>query len=103
MIDKILELVKRAVKDVDDDLLSLRIEMAIQSILNYCNINVLPEALIYVVANMVISEIGEAPVSSVSEGGRSVSFDGGMVQAKFDDSVKNIEQLNRYRQAYRLD
>ncbi len=102
--------------DAQDTLISIYADMAYQSICNYCNISELPEQLLYVAANMVIQLIkdntsapidtgADLPVSSISEGGRTVTFATGAAaaaaQSKADALVGTIAQLKQYRQLYR--
>lgn len=95
-----------------DDILGLQIEMTIQDILNYTNRNELPEQLRLTAAKMVrlamIGALGadfKAPVSSLSEAGRSVSF----ATAQMTESAIEIErkdiftQLNRFKLLFRHD
>ena len=106
----LLAIVKTLLKITDDEqdaLLEIFIDMTVQSVLNYCNISALPAELRYVVCNMVVGMykdmVGEsnAPISSISEAGSSVSFATNMLQSRIDDSIKNMTQLNRFRQPYR--
>lgn len=67
--------------DSKDEILSLHLDMVVQDVLIYTNRQEVPEALWCTIARLVrlsmISALGadyEAPVSSVSEAGRSVSF-----------------------------
>lgn len=102
--------------DSQDALLTIHIDMAIQDALIYCNIDELPDELNYTVARMArLSYSGAlsggisaggiiAPVSSVSEAGRTVSF---ATSASSADDAKEKEQaaittqLNRFRRVYR--
>lgn len=84
-----IELKLKGILDISDDVIEYLIERVKQSILNYCNIWDLPDELEYLLAVMVADSLYEAQgvttvegsgkVSSVSEGGRTVSFD---VQSK---------------------
>lgn len=102
--------------DSRDALLMVHIDMAIQDALNYCNILELPDDLNFTIARMArLSYSGAlsggisvgaitAPVSSVSEAGRTVSF---ATSASSADDAKEKEQtaittqLNRFRRVYR--
>lgn len=98
-----------------DEILQKYLSMTKNSIFNYCNINVLPSALNYVLCEMtadvyrennnknkVGSVIGN--VSNISEDGRTVSFSNGSeIKASIMDKIsKRTHELNRYRKLYRL-
>lgn len=96
--------------DTHDNLLSLYIEMAVQSILNCCNRVKLPDELRLVAAQMVADMYNQnntadgktGGVSSVSEAGRTVSFNSSSIQALIDNKLaERKEQLNSYRLLYR--
>lgn len=96
--------------DAHDDLLNLYIEMTVQSILNYCNRVKLPDELRLVAAQMVADMYGHnntadgktGGVSSVSEAGRTVSFNSSSVQSLIDYKLsERKEQLSSYRLLYR--
>jgi hypothetical protein len=133
----ILNIVKALLKitdDAQDTILTLYVSMVEQSILNYCNIKEVPEALNYVWANMVVDmhrenlllpdvnapgedapdEIAESKIASISEAGRTVSFDTKESKAKqnvekltalqeiIGERVSKITELNRYKKLYRV-
>jgi Phage QLRG family, putative DNA packaging. len=110
---EILPTVKLLLKlDADDDtqdaLLTVLIDMAVQQILNYCNIKELPEELKYIAAQMAAesyAEILDDPkVSSVSEAGRTVEFAPALDLARLAVVSKLNDrkiQLARFRQQYR--
>lgn len=96
--------------DAHDGLLNLYIEMTMQSILNYCNRVKLPDELRLVAAQMVADMYNQnntadgktGGVSSVSEAGRTVSFNSSSVQSLIDYKLsERKEQLNSYRLLYR--
>ena len=116
--NKILEKVKRRLKILDnsqDDLLSDLIEDTIQSILNYCNIWVLPEELIGVVTRFMIDafyemraqEMGVSMdnVSSLSDAGSSINFftlkTAAEISAMLKDRIPNITELDRFKLLYK--
>ncbi|MGL5514683.1 MAG: phage head-tail connector protein [Sporomusa sp.] len=94
-----------------DDLLSLYVEMVVQSILNYCNRIELPDELRLAAAQMVAdmysqnntSEGKTGGVSSVSEAGRTVSFNSSSIQTLIEYKLeeRNV-QLNGFRLPYRI-
>lgn len=110
-MNDILDIVKKLSgieDDSKDDILLLQIDIAVQSVLNYCNIKELPEELRYVVAQMVLDMYAEATggdtsaLSKVSESGRSVSFDSSLLQISARNKVKDRQQqLNRFKRLYR--
>lgn len=109
MTDEILSIVKtlRGIAGDDQDgLLGIYIDMTIQSILNHCNIYEFPSELKYVVVNMISDMLdessGDAPISSVSEQGASVSFDRATVKMKIEDRVSSMSQLNQFRNLYKV-
>lgn len=98
-----------------DNILRVYLSMTKQSILNYCNIEVLPPALNFTLCEMTAdvyrendskNKVGSVvgSVSSVSEDGRTVSFSNGTeIKASIDDRIaKRTHELNRYRKLYRL-
>ena len=112
MKDEILQICKVLLpKDfkIDDDRLSLYIDIVIQRILNYCNRAVLPEELKFTTAQMVIDMIvenqtsigGDTRISSISEGDRSVNFDiqGFIIQA--DEKISKKTELNKFKKLYK--
>lgn len=99
--------------DDDDELIKLLIDIVTQAILNYCNLNVFPPelegTLVSIVAElyndvMNMPELGTLPVSSVSEGGRSVSFDVSKVQygLMIDDKLAKRAILNKFKRLYKV-
>lgn len=93
-----------------DDLLTLYVSMVVQTILNYCNRVELPDELHLVAAQMVADMYNQnntadgktGGVSSVSEAGRTVSFNSSSVQSLIDYKLaERKEQLNNYRLLYR--
>lgn len=97
-----------------DSILQLNIDMCIQSVLNYCNISELPSALNYTVCLMTAEAYKEMSsklesgnvvgnVSSISEGGRTVSFtNGSEFKTAIENRISRTTELNRYRKLYRL-
>lgn len=92
-----------------DEILGLYIEMVTQEILNYCNIKELPEDLKFVAAMMVVDMYKDlsgtngtsGPVSSVSEAGRSVSFDSSQATMATEQRINaRRTQLDRFKQVY---
>lgn len=97
----------------DKDLIDLLTEMVTQAILNYCNLNEFPKELEGTRLSMVaelyneskaIPETGALPVSSISEGGRSVSFDVSKVSYGLfiDDKISKYSILNKFKRLYKL-
>ncbi len=101
-----------------DEILKLVIKETEQRILNYCNLNVLPPELRLTAARMTAelyteSRIGEAlddpdsaVVSSVSEGGRTVTLSmsariASMTRAA-DEKISKMTELNRFKRLYKL-
>lgn len=96
--------------DSYDEILTLYAEMVEQSILNYCNRVVAPPELRFVAAQMVADMYSQnntadgktGGVSSVSEAGRTVSFNSSSIQALIDNKLaERKEQLSSYRLLYR--
>lgn len=97
-----------------DDILLVHIDIARNSILNYCNINSLPSALNYTLCQIVVdaylqnrnkTDSGKVVgnVSSISEDGRSVSFtNGAEFQSTVNDIIGGLNELKRYRKLYRV-
>lgn len=109
---KILDIVKTllGIKDSSqDNILALCIGMVTQQILNYTNRAELPDELIYVAAQMVIEVYNETfkssetvNVASVSEAGRTVSFNTALVQLAAENKLEERKaQLNGFRLPYR--
>lgn len=109
----ILEIVKKLLKITDgdqDDIISLYVDMITRQILNYTNRAKLPDELLYIAAQMVVDIYNETTqdgktgnVSSVSEAGRSVSFNTALVQLSTENKLEERKaQLNGFRQPYRL-
>lgn len=97
----------------DEELITLLIDIVKQAILNYCNLNEFPEelegTLISIVAELYndtlnVPEAGSLPVSNISEGGRSVSFDVSKVQygLVIDDALSKRAILNKFKRLYKL-
>lgn len=97
----------------DDELITLLIDIVTQAILNYCNLNVFPPelegTLVSIVAElyndtMNVPEAGQLPVSNISEGGRSVSFDVSRVQygLSVDDKLAKRSILNKFKKLYKV-
>lgn len=97
-------------KPTDSELLPLIGEVE-QTILNYCNLQVVPPQLNYVHANMVVdllnhqtkvnSEEEQTSVSSIKEGDVTVQFGAVRVETS-EQAMKGLlfnykEQLNRFR------
>ena len=97
-----------------DNILLIHIDIAKNSVLNYCNINELPSALNYTLCQIVVDaylqdrnkiDSGKVVgnVSSISEDGRSVSFTNGTeFQSTVNDIISGINELKRYRKLYRV-
>lgn len=109
----ILEIVKTLLKiedDMQDALLTLHIDMATQDALNYTNLKELPPELNFAIARMVRLQVTgalsgtdfDAPVTSVSEAGRSVTFAAAaLTEEAIKTERKEIKtQLNRFAQLY---
>ncbi|KAK9679529.1 Phage gp6-like head-tail connector protein [Popillia japonica] len=96
--------------ELPDELRLVAAQMVVQSILNYCNRVELPDELRLVAAQMVADMYSQnntadgktGGVSSVSEAGRTVSFNSSSVQSLIDYKLaERKEQLNNYRLLYR--
>lgn len=97
-----------------DNILLIHIDIAKNSVLNYCNINELPSALNYTLCQIVVDaylqnrnkiDSGKVVgnVSSISEDGRSVSFTNGTeFQSTVNDIIGGMNELKRYRKLYRI-
>ncbi len=96
--------------DSRDPQLAFILEDARETILNYCNIEELPEGLVNTAYRMAMDlfrneNVGQAeaaagPVSSLSEGDTSVSFHQSVDEAFKDTILKDYRpSLNRYRKA----
>ena len=98
--------------DSKDVILSLYIDIATQEILNRTNQSELPAALIYVAAQMAVEMFNEAAsassgttgaATSISEAGRSVSFDASLAQKLAENKLdERREQINSFRLPYRI-
>ena len=105
---------EKYVAPIDGNSLTLTIDMTIQSVLNYCNISELPSELNYVVCLITAETYKElnskfesgnvvGNISSISEGGRTVSFtNGSEFKIAVEDKISRMTELNRYRKLYRL-
>lgn len=95
---------------VPDELLTLHIDIITRQILNHVNRTELPDGLIYVAAQMVVDIFNETTqdgktggVSSVSEAGRSVSFNSALVQLAVENKLEERKaQLDSFRLPYRI-
>lgn len=97
-----------------DNIILIHIDIAKNSVLNYCNINELPPALNYTLCQIVVDaylqnrnkiDSGKVVgnVSSISEDGRSVSFTNGTeFQSTVNDIISGMNELKRYRKLYRI-
>lgn len=102
-----------------DDLLSTYIEITRQTILNYCNLTVIPSALNYTFAIMVvdlyrdiynrnktINNVATGNISVIEEDGRKVQFDystdSSSVYTTVEEKVSKSQELKRYRKLYRV-
>ena len=97
-----------------DNILLVHIDIAKNSVMNYCNINELPSALNYTLCQIVVdaylqnrnkTDNGKVVgnVSSISEDGRSVSFtNGAEFQSTVNDIISGMNELRRYRKLYRI-
>ena len=93
-----------------NEILELYINIVTQKILNYCNISELPEELKYEAAQMVVEAYQRATddtgttgkVSSITEAGRSVSFDSSSASMAAETAISERRtQLNRFKLVYR--
>lgn len=115
-----LEVLKKLLGVTDsslDEVLLVYIDIAKNSILNYCNISELPSALNYttcVLAYNVYKDIqGQnatggivGNVSKIEEDGRSVTFatavDSYTIQVAYNNRIKLLSELNHYKKLYRV-
>ncbi|MBG9548343.1 head-tail connector protein [Cytobacillus firmus] len=112
MAKSLIEIIKSKLPNPpDDNELESHIEEVAQSILNYCNISEVPEALRFVHANMVVDFIkiqnrsndseGQQAVTSIKEGDVTVQF-GSVKKESGEQVMENIlfdykDQLKRFR------
>ena len=91
-----------------DDVLQFALDDVEETVLNYCNLDTLPKGLVKTAYRMAIDlyraegfgqEAIEGGVSSISEGGATVSFKSSNYDTSFTSSLlKNYErQLMEYR------
>ena len=91
-----------------DDVLQFVLDDVEETVLNYCNLDTLPKGLVKAAYRMAIDlyraegfgqEAIESGVSSISEGGATVSFKSSNYDTSFTSSLlKNYErQLKEYR------
>lgn len=91
-----------------DDVLQFVLDDVEETVLNYCNLDTLPKGLVKTAYRMAMDlyraegfgqEAIESGVSSISEGGATVSFKSGNYDTSFTSSLlKNYErQLMEYR------
>ena len=110
MIEKIKILLDEQNIKVSDAALDLYVDKTIQYILNYCNLYELPDELCYTVIDMIVNACFKAQsnsstdgVSSISEGGRSVTFLTSSnllaVNQDFDNNTRSI--LNKFKVVYK--
>lgn len=97
-----------------ESVLQLYLDIAMQSILNYCNINELPSALNYTVCELACdayrvdkirggTNLIVGNVSSITEDGRKVDFgDSTYIKSYVTDRVTKIRQLHRFKKLYRV-
>lgn len=112
MAKSLIEIVKNKLTDPpEDSVLEDYIDEVEQSILNYCNISKVPDALLYVHANMVVDFIKsqnrnndseeQRAVTSIKEGDVTVQF-GSVKKETGEQVMENIlfdykDQLKRFR------
>lgn len=106
ILEKAKTLLDEAKIKVSDFALDFYYEQVVGYILNYCNIYELPEELNNTVIKMILNECqrivisNEDSVSSISEGGRSVSFINKLDVIKdFDEKTKQV--LNKFKVLYK--
>lgn len=106
ILEKAKTLLDEAKIKVSDFALDFYYEQVVEYILNYCNIYELPEELNNTVIKMILNECqravisNEDGVSSISEGGRSVSFINKLDIIKdFDEKTKQV--LNKFKVLYK--
>lgn len=96
-----------------DGILQVYISKTIQSVLNYCNISVLPSALNYLVCDLTSDSYRDSialngsgdvvgNISSISEAGRTLSFSSA-IQTSLDDKISKTKELNKYKKLYRVE
>ncbi len=116
MIDasKVKKLINTSVDSpADDELIILLIEIVQQGIMNYCNLTEFPPelegTLLLIVAEFYNDTMNKpspemANVSSISEGGRTVSFSSSSIQYGFqiDDALAKRYQLNKFKRLYKI-
>lgn len=106
ILEKAKTILDEAKIKVSDFALDFYYEQVVEYILNYCNIYELPEELNNTVIKMILNECqrtvisNEDGVSSISEGGRSVSFINKLDIIKdFDEKTKQV--LNKFKVLYK--
>lgn len=112
MIDTILKNTKTmlmiAKEDTSkDEILTLHIDMTIQSVKNYCNRTDLPEQLWFLISRLAADSYRSATtvssgreVSSIKEGDRTVSFSAGAAQTRLLSVIPQMDELKRFRKLY---
>jgi len=118
---ELIDLIKNLPPIIDgtdkDATLILLMEEAIQTILIYCNRSDVPEDLNFVIARMVRLQFDKAmglgdfatdnaAVGSISEAGRTVSFNNKTMEAALKELMENQittkRLLNRFKKPYKL-
>ena len=94
--------------EISETRLSLFVDVVYQDILNYCNRDDFPSELEYTASQLVVDLITEEyttfenpRMSSISEDGRTVSFDMAGISAKVEDKINKITLLKRFKKLYR--
>ena len=106
----ILEIAKTLLSEakikVSDFALEYYYEQSVDFVLNYCNLYEIPKELENTVIKIVLNECKKnvnadnENISSISEGGRSVSFVNKIeIDKNFDENIKQI--LNKFKVLYK--
>lgn len=93
-----------------DDIINIYMDMTKQQILNYCNLTTIPTELNYTIVNIVIelytlNKVEEDKISSISEAGRSVSFDTNYKLNRYDKLIKEkittLQEISKFKRLYK--
>lgn len=94
---------------ISDSRLSLYIDIIYQRILNFCRRTDFPEELKLTASQMVVDLIVENyttqngdQISSISEGGRTVSFNVNGIKVQADEKISKLNEIREYRKLYKV-
>ena len=101
---------QKSEEEFNEELAILIISEVEQFILNYCNIQAVPQELRYVWIRLVLQDYNRQTerraVNSVSEGGRTIVFGSATASSVEDFRTRQISknteiELNKFREVYR--